>query len=260
MRGDRAIFGVRACAAVAIAAVLVPTGSGVPQEPAGTPLYIAVAGVGGSMSTLTIAYPADPGAEQAQKDVAELAAAGQWSISPPQRAESADGVLYESQITPAVTLDAAGQVPVFPFLAAFRRFPRVTFGFVGEAAGAPGEYHDENRYVAAEWNRAGQSVKFDFRIKDQGFRTAEDVRLVDRPADQPLPMSTVAPRRPNATALWVLLLVGSLGTGVFVWGLTWWLLTRGEAPSEPTEKGKSDLEAKDTLPETVAADEGPVEV
>jgi len=248
MRGDRAIYGVRVRVAVAVAVVLLlAAGGATPQEKAETPLYIAVAGVGGSMSTLTIAYPTDPGLEQAQKDVAELAAAGQWTISPPQRAESADGVLYESQITPAVTLDAAGQVPVFPFLAAFRRFPRVTFGFVGEAAGAPGKYHDENRYVAAEWDRAGQSVKYDFRIKDQGFATAEDVRLIDRPAEQPIPVVAVAPRRPNVAALWVLLLVGSAGTGVFVWGLTWWFLTRGEAPTEPAKKGKPAIEGEDTI-------------
>ena len=253
MRGDRTVRVVWAGAAV----LLLAARPGIPQESAGTPLYIAVAGVGGSMSTLTIAYPTDPGPEQAQKDVAELAAAGQWSISPPQRAESDEGALYESQITPAVTLDAAGQVPVFPFLAAFRRFPRVTFGFVGEAAGEPGEYHDENRYVAAEWSRAGQSVKFDFRIKDQSFRTAEDVRLVDRPADQPIPVTVAVPRRPNAAALWALLLLGSVGAGVFVWGLTWWLLTRGEAPTEAAEKGEPVPEAKDTAaagaapPETV---------
>ena len=241
MRGDW----LRATVPV-VAVLLLAAGAGLPQEPTGTPLYIAVAGVGGAMSTLTLAYPADPGLEQARKDVAELAAAGRWAVSAPQRAEGDEGVLYESQITPAVTLDAAGQVPVFPFLAAFRRFARVTFGFVGEAAGAPGEYHDENRYVAAEWTRAGQSATFDFRIKDPGFETAEDVRLVDRPADQPIPAAVATPRRPNTTSLWVLLLVGSVGTGVFVWGLTWWLLTLREAPTGPAKKGKPDLEAKDT--------------
>jgi hypothetical protein len=251
MRWIRAIFGVPSRTVVAGVTLLVlPIAAGVAQEQAETPLFIAVAGVGGAMSTLTIAYPLDPGAEQAQQDVAALAAAGQWSVSVPDRAETDDGVLYEAQITPAVTLDAAGQVPIFPFLSAFRRFPRIKFGFVGEATGAPGKYHDENRYLAAEWDRAGRSVMFEFRITDASFETAEDVRLTDRPADEPLPPQTGrAGARPRTAHLWLLLLVGSIGTGVFVWGLTWWALTRREGPAGPPKEEKAASEAKRSIPD-----------
>lgn len=208
-----------------------PVGTG--QEIPETPLYVAIAGVGGSMSTLTVAYPSDPGLEQARKDAAALAAAGGWTISPPQRADTPDGVLYEAQISPAVSMDATGQVPYFPILSAFRRYPRIKFSFVGEAAGVPGQYHDENPYVAAEWTRGGRSVTYDFRIKKPDFRDASDVRLIDRPADEPLPPPPlVHPAARNVGVLWALLVVGALGTGVFVWGLTWWLLTRWQGKYE----------------------------
>jgi hypothetical protein len=257
MRWIRAISGSASPTAAAVTLLALPVGAAVAQEQVGAPLFIAVAGVGGAMSTLTIAYPVDPGVEQAKQDVAALAAAGQWTVSTPDRAETKDGVLYEAQITPAVTLDAAGQVPIFPFLSAFRRFPRIRFGFVGEAAGAPGKYHDENRYVAAEWNRAGRSVVFEFLIKDPSFETAEDVRLTDRPANQPLPAPAGGVGvRPRTAHLWVLLLVGSIGTGVFVWGLTWWALTRREAPVGAAKEEKPGSEAKQRTPDDAGPREG----
>jgi hypothetical protein len=143
-------------------------------------------------------------------------------------------------------------VPVFPLVYAFRRFPDVTFVFVGEATGAPGEFHDENRFLKAEWRRSGSVVTYDLHIKDAAFSTPEDVRLVERPAEQPVPPEALVgtPRRPNTVYLWVLLLIGAIGTGVFVWGLTWWLLTRHEAPGADTKKGKVESEAKQPIPDT----------
>jgi len=257
MRGDRVISGIaRHGAAGAVVLAFVGIGSGAAQESVETPLYIAVAGVGGAMSTLTIAYPSDPGLDQAQRDLAELTVLGRWEVSAPQRADTDSGVLYESQISPAVTLDAQGQVPIFPFLSAFRRFPTIKFGFVGDAAGTPGDYHDANRYLEAQWTRAGRSVTFEFRIKDSSFQTAEDVRLTDRPADQPLPApGRGAGGRPPAASLWVLLLVGSAGTGVFVWGLTWWLLTRRAPAEERPKEVETAPEGNGSVPDDTAETE-----
>jgi len=206
--------------------------------------------MGGASSTLTLDYPSDPGLEQAQQDVQALAKAGGWLVSAPQRTELQGAILYESQITPAVRLDAQGQVPLFPLVYAFRRFPEVTFVFVGEATGAPGEFHDENRYLRAEWRRSGSVVTYNLHLKDAGFATPDDVRLVERPAGQPLPAEAVlgGPRRPSTVYLWILLLIGAIGAGVFVWGLTWWLLTRHEAPGADAKKGNVETEAKDLHP------------
>ncbi|MBM3501436.1 MAG: hypothetical protein FJX74_22510 [Armatimonadetes bacterium] len=251
MQGDALIVGLlRRLATGATALALVGVGAVRSQGTAEPPLSIAIAGMGGAMSTLTIAYPSDPGLEQAQQDLAQLALAGRWEVSPPQRAETESGVLYESQITPAVALDAQGGVPTFPVVSAFRRFPTLRLAFVGEVAGPLGDFHDANRYLEAEWTRAGSSVTYEFRIKDSSFETETDVRLTDRPADQPLPgVATGSGGAPRAAALWVLLVVGSMGTGVFVWGLTWWVLSRrgdaGAAPKEVQGAGEANIPSPD---------------
>jgi hypothetical protein len=214
-----------------------------------------VAGVGGASSTLSLDYPADPGIDQASQDVAALAEAGQWTIAAPSRAALGAAVLYETQITPALTLDPEGQVPLFPFLSVFRRFPEITFVFVGESAGAPGDFHDENRFVRARWTRSGSTATYELHVKDPSFKSPADVALVDRPADQPLPPSAPVggPTRVAPAALWALLLVGAAGLGVFVGGLTWWLLTVVAQRKGWVKEVKAEPEAKQASPGPEAA-------
>lgn len=252
MRGDRVIFGIARRVAVGVG-VLSCLGLGWGQEAREPQLDIAVVGIGGAMSTLTVGYPSDPGLDQARRDAAELAVAGRWEVSPPDRAETEQGVFYESQITPALALDAQGQVPIFPFLSAFRRYSGVKLCFVGEAAGPQGAFHDANRFVEAQWNREGSTVTYDIRVKDSSFESAEDVGLTDRPASEPLPTALASRGQAPPAALWVLLVVGSAGMGVFAWGLTWWLLSRGDAAAEAAKEVEPTPEANDPPPPPEAA-------
>ncbi|MGQ9730690.1 MAG: hypothetical protein ACUVX8_05385 [Candidatus Zipacnadales bacterium] len=208
--------------------------------PSTVPLRVSVAGVGGAAATLSVSYPTDPGAEQARVDVQQIAEASGWRVSVPERTSIGDVILYEAQITPPVTLDEHGQVPLYPFLHAFRRFPKITFVFVGETGGQPGEFHDENAYIRAQWRRSGRVVTYEFQIKDSSFTGPNDVVLVDHPADQPLPVQCGGTLPPGSRTgyLWVLLIVASLGSGVFVWGLTQWWLSRQAAVWEAAKKGR----------------------
>ena len=101
-----------------------------------------------------------------------------------------------------------------------------------------------------------RSAQYDLHIKDPSFRTPEDVALVDRPADQPVPAASVA--RPGAArtgALWALLIVGAVGMGVFVWGLTWWVLSVVAERKGYVKKGNGTEEAKQGPSEPAEEDE-----
>ena len=55
---------------------------------------IAVSGMGGARSILTLTYPSDPGPQKVTEDVDALAQAGDWTISAPDRTEEEGNVYY----------------------------------------------------------------------------------------------------------------------------------------------------------------------
>jgi len=200
---------------------------GAPEQPLG----LSVSGLGGARSALTLTYPADPGLEVAAQDVTTLAGLGGWTISAPVRATDRGSVFYEAQATPAIGLDPTGDPPLFPFLKVFRRYPEMALVFIGTTSTGPPSASGGNRYLRAEWTRAGGVMSYSVHVRDATFDSPDDVLLTPGGASP-----GVAPRVRRAGALWGLLLLGSVGVGVFVWGLTWWLMSLAESRTSQGEE------------------------
>lgn len=211
---------------------------------------IAVSGMGGARSALTLTYPTDPGPQKVAEDADALADSGEWAVSSPERTEEDGSVYYEAEISPAVALDSSGSIPLFPFLHAFRRFPELALVFVGMASGAEGDFTGSNRFLSATWHRSGTVTSYTIRIGDDSFSRPDDVALTESPlTDEPAETSAPPARHERpAWMLWLLLALGSAGAGVFVWGLTWWGMSVRNSPGRQGRKDKAASVAKETSP------------
>jgi hypothetical protein len=230
---ERSSAGLRLLVAVA-AAMVAAAGWTQGQAPAAQPMGISVSGVGGARSALTLTYPTDPGDLAAATDVQALATLGGWTISPPVRAEDQGSVFYEAEASPAIGSDPSGDPPLFPFLKAFSRYPELALIFIGSATSQPSSGSGSNRYVRAAWNRSGGVTSYTIRVLNDSFASPEDL-LLSAAGGEPEEL----PKWRHVVTLWVLLVVGSVGAGVFVWGLTWWLLSLREARTRAAEEGKA---------------------
>lgn len=218
---------------------------------------IAVSGMGGARSALTLTYPTDPDSQRVAEDVDVLANSSGWTISSPARAEEDGSVYYEAEITPAVALDANGSVPLFPFLHAFRRFPDVALVFVGMASGPEGDFTGSNRFLSATWHRSGTVSSYTIRISDDSFSRPEEVALTESPLVGGAAGTAGPPaeRDRPAWVLWLLLALGSAGAGVFVWGLTWWGMSLRDSRDRKREEDKAASVAKQASPEAAAPEQ-----
>jgi hypothetical protein len=207
---------------------------------------IVVYGMGGARGSLALTYPSDPGPQKVAEDAATLAEAGEWTISTPDRTEEDGAVYYEAEMTPAVAPDESGRLPLFPFLHAFRRFPDLQLVLVGTASGPAGDFVGENRFLSVQGHRSGSITQYRVRIEDASFSGPEDTEFAEvagteQPAGEPVGQAT--PRR-STWGIWLLLATGALGTGVFVWGLTWWALSVRGARNHDAKKDKPPSAAK----------------
>jgi hypothetical protein len=216
--------------------------------PGQRPLGVSVTGLGGARSALTLTYPADPGLEVAAQDVKTLAGLGRWTLAAPVRTTAQSGVFYEAEATPAIGLDPTGDPPLFPFLKAFSRYPEIALVFVGTTSSGPPSGSGGNRHLRAEWTRTGGVMSYNVHVRDASFDSPEEVLLTPGGASP-----GGAPRVRRVGALWGLLLLGSVGVGVFVWGLTWWLMSLGGSRTPRAEE--ENPPPRDKEPEATA--EGP---
>jgi len=241
------------------------------QAPA-TAMQVRIDGMGGDASALTLVYPDDPGVEAAGRDIEALAQAAGWDISGAEPLEGEAGT-YSAEITPAVTPELEGGAPLFPILRAFDRYGALEVTFVGLPTGDTGDYEGENRYIAARWSRRNNVTKYSVRVKDNSYESAADIELPDiaaadaelaplaegAPEVAPQAMRS-APRRGgglSAGALWVLVVLGSLGAGIFTWGLTWWLIAVRQARiSGASKEGNPPPGSKYTEPSAPAEETG----
>ncbi len=245
------------------ALVLLPGSVGTPQPGSESPstsadqMGIAVSGMGGARSALTLTYPTDPGPQKAAEDADALANSGEWTISSPKRTEEDGSVYYEAEIAPAVALDSTGTIELFPFLHVFRRFPDLAIVFVGMASGPEGDFTGSNRFLSATWHRSGTVTSYSIRIGDDSFSRPEDVALTESPiTDEPLSRSGAPAKQERPVwVLWLLLVLGSAGTGVFVWGLTWWGMSLRDSRNRQREEDKAPSVAKQTSPNTAQPEE-----
>jgi len=221
---------VGAVLALAVVAPLAAQTTSTPASPAQS-MAISVTGMGGARSALTFTYPTDPGESVAAQDAKTLAQTGQWTVSTPTRALVQGGVFYEAEAAPAIAADANGEPPLFPFLMTFRRFPEIALVFIGATSSPQGSGSGGNRYLRAEWTRSGGVASYNVHLKDASFSSPADIVLTPGAAP-PAP----APSGRRTGMLWVLLLFGSLGAGVFAWGLTWWLLSLRESRNRSAEE------------------------
>ena len=242
------------------------------QAPA-TAMQVRIDGMGGDASALTLVYSNDPGVEAAGRDIEALAQAAGWDISGADPVEGEAGT-YSAEITPAVTPELEGGAPLFPILRAFDRYGALEITFVGLPTGDTGDYEGENPYIAARWSRRNNVTKYSVRVKDNSYGSAADIELPDvAAADAELapladespevaPQATVrsAPRRrggSSAGGLWVLVVLGSLGAGIFTWGLTWWLIAVRQARiGDASKEGKPSPGSKHTEPSAHTDDTG----
>ncbi len=254
-RGKTVSASVWGVALACVASVLLPCCVGAPQRESGsreTPadqMGIAVSGMGGARTALTLTYPSDPGRQKAAEDADILANSGGWTVAEPRRTEENGSVYYEAEMTPAVTLDSTGSIPLFPFVHAFRRFPEVVLVFVGMSSGPEGDFTGSNRFLSATWHRSGTVTSYQVYIHDDSFSRPEDVALTESPLSQePRPSPT---RRTDAGrpvwVLWLLLVLGSVGMGVFVWGMTWWGMSLTGSRSQKQKEDKALPVAKENM-------------
>lgn len=227
-----------------------------PQPALGPPdgpppqMGIAISGMGGARSALTLTYPAEPGAQKVAEDADALANAGNWSVSKPQPTREDGNVYYEAEIAPAVALEADRSLPLFPFLHAFRRFPDIVLVFVGVSSGPPGDFMGSNRFISAQWRRSEGVTSYTVHVDDASFSQAEDVALTEAPLTAKLVTDTArkaAHQRPT-WAVWLLLVLGAVGSGVFVWGLVWWGLSVRSSLNREAKKDKPLAVAKGASP------------
>ncbi len=241
---------VGAAWALAAVAPLAAQNTSTPATPAQS-MAVSVTGMGGARSALDFTYPTDPGEAVAAQDAQVLAQTGQWAISPPTRAMVQGGVFYETEAAPAIAPDANGDPPLFPFLLTFRRFPEIALVFIGAASSSQGSGSGGNRYLSAEWTRSGGVASYNVHIKDASFSSPADIALTAG-AVPPAP----PPSGRRTGMLWVLLLLLSLGAGVFVWGLTWWLLWLRESRNRAAEE-ENEPPITNQPPAEAAAPDGP---
>jgi len=206
-----------------------------------TTAEIYVSGMGGESSSLTITYPDEATIGTAMEDLKAVIEESGWDVGSPVP-DGSEGHAYLADVRPGIT--AGGSVsPIFPFIHAFRRFPTIEITLVGQSTGEEGNYSGQNEFVSAEWTRTGNVSAYTYRMRDRSFRTAAEVLFPDTPGDDPATDGGAAaisgPKPPSTWHLWMLLVLGSIGAGVFGWGLTWWALSRWRPEIiAPAKKGK----------------------
>ncbi len=206
-----------------------------------TTVEIYVGGMGGDSSSLTITYPDKATVGTAMEDLKAVIDESGWDVGNPVP-DGSDGQAYIADVRPGIA--AAGSVsPIFPFIHAFRRFPTIEITLIGQSTGEEGDYSGENEFVSAKWTRTGNVSAYTYRMRDRSFRTADEVLLPDTPGDDAAMDGGAAaesgPKQPSTWHLWTLLVLGSIGAGVFGWGLTWWALSRWRPEIiAPDKKGK----------------------
>ncbi len=219
---------------------------------ASSTVYIDVTGMGGERSSLTIGYPDEASLGTALEDLKAVVDASGWQIGPATATPPDQSRSYETGVTPGISV-VDGHAPVYPFVHAFRRFPTVEITLIGESTGPTGDFAGENRYVSAEWRRKGNVTIFTYTMKDRDFQGEADVLLADgQTPDDPVADSRASqreprPYKPSTWHLWVLLVMASIGAGIFAWGITWWGLSRFvPGINGPEKKGNAVRPNKDT--------------
>lgn len=146
----------------------------VPQKTGGrAPEILALVFCGGTPEDqVSITYSRFASAEEAQRDVTELARRGVWQTN--GMAVTANPAKDETSVSfqsPSVVVSESGVPPLSPFIETWRRYDYLRIIFVVPKSFSPkiawSKYSDE--YLDIEFDRVGSTLTFDVFLREHDF-------------------------------------------------------------------------------------------
>jgi len=211
-------------------------------------MRVTIVGLNGPVSNICLAYPVVTSPEQVQTDVQQMAQLGGWHVGRLLPYEDPAPTAWRVEARPGVTTDREGKPPLWPVVAALRRFEQLSAVFVHGVEGAMQGQPVGNVFMTIAWEAHGGATYYTVRIKDPTFRSMDDLpRRPEAPAEG---------RPATPRALWVLLAVAALSAGLLV-GVGLWRLSAARAgPATTAGRAPTSVEEGATAAQGAPTDRG----